>query len=152
MDLTQVVSFGLAQAKWLGGALLGAGVAIRLVGRAISRTLLFAGLLATAALAYQEWQSLHSLWVAGGILLTGGVVVGLLAWTIRGLTFVFAFVLIAAAFYLLVYGWMGPSFAATTKGALSWAGATIVTMILTGLHGSLARKAPVAAAGLGLAH
>lgn len=152
MDLTQIVSFGLAQAKWLGGALLAAGVAVRLVGRAISRTLLFAGLLATAALAYQEWQSLHSLWVAGGILITGAALVGLLAWTIRGLSLLFAFVLIAAAFYLLVYGWMGPSFAATTKGALTWAGATIITMLLTGVHSGLARKLPVAAVGVGLAH
>lgn len=144
VDLTQIVPFALAQAKWVGAALLSAGIAVRLIGRAIGRTLLFAGLLASAAFAYQEWQSLHSLFVSGGILLLGAVLFGLLAWTIRGLSFLFAFVLIAAAFYLLVYGWLGPSFAATTKGELAWAGSTILTMIVTGFRGGLLRRTPLA--------
>lgn len=150
MDLTQIVGFALTQAKWFGATLLTAGVLVRLLGRAISRTLLVAGLLASAALAYQEWQSAHSLLIAGGILLGGAIVTGLLAWTVRGLSFLFAFVLIAAAFYLLVYGWMGPAFAATTKGELTWAGAAIATMIVTGLRGGWAHRVPAAVVGAGL--
>lgn len=152
VDLTQIVPFVLAQAKWVGAALLAAGVAVRLIGRAIGRTLLVAGLLASAAFAYREWQILHSVLVAGGILLVGAIVFGILAWTVRGLSFLFAFGLIAAAFYLLVYGWMGPVFAGTTKGELAWAGATIVTMILTGLRGGWLHRVPVAALGAGLPH
>ncbi len=152
VDLTQIVAFALAQAKWVGAALLTAGVAVRLIGRALGQTLLVAGLLASAALAYQEWQSLHSLLVAGGILLIGALTVGLLAWTIRGLSFLFAFVLIAASFYLLLYGWVGPSFAGTTKGELAWAGATILTMIVTGLGGGWLHRAPIGPLGAGLPH
>ncbi len=144
--------FALSEAKWIGLALLGAGVAIRLAGRALGRVLLGAGILLAGALAYREWQSLHSLLVAGGILLAGVIVFGLLAWTVRGLSFLFALALIAAAFYLLVYGWMGPSFASTTAGSLTWAGATIVTMMVTGLKLSWARHLPVAAVGAGLVH
>ncbi len=152
VDLTQIVALALAQAKWVGGALLAAGVAVRLIGRAFGRTLLIAGLLATAALAYQEWQSLHSFLVAGGILLLGATTVGLLAWTIRGLSFLFAFVLIAASFYLLLYGWVDPTFAGTPKGELAWAGATILTMIVTGLRGGWLHRAPMGALGAGLPH
>ncbi len=137
----------LAQAKWLGGALLALGVAIRLLGRALARILLASGLLASAGLAYHEWQALHSLPVAGGILVVGLILFGLLAWTVRGLSFLFAFVTIAAAFYLLVYGWVGPSFAGSTTGALTWAGGAILTMIVTGLSGAL-RRAPLAAVGV----
>ena len=146
-DLSQVVSFGLAQAKWLGPALLATGVAIRLLGRAIGRALLAAGILGAAVLAYQEWQVMHSLLVAGGILIAATIVFGLLAWTVRGLSFLFAFALLAAAFYLLVYGWVGPSFAGSTPGALTWAGATILTMIATGFGGRAIRHAPFLAAG-----
>lgn len=152
MDLTQIVSFAMAQAKWVGAALLATGVAVRLIGRALGQTLLVAGLLATAGLAYQEWQSLHSLLVAGGILLLGAVVIGLLAWTIRGLSFLFSFVLIAASFYLLLYGWAGPAFPGTIKGELAWAGGTIVTMVLTGLRIGWLHRVPMAALGPGVPH
>lgn len=122
---------------------------MRLLGRTLARSLFVAGLLSTAAVAYQEWQVLHSAIVAGGILVVGLVVFGLLAWTVRGLSFFFAFALIAAAFYLTLYGWMGPDFVATTNGALAWAGATILTMIVTGLRGWAHRlPLPVAAAGV----
>ncbi len=149
MDLAQAVAFALAQAKWLGPALLVTGVAVRLIGRAIGRALLVAGILAAAGLAYMEWQALHSLLVSGGILLLGIAVFGLLAWTIRGLSFLFAFVLIAAAFYLLVYGWAGPSFADSTLGSLTWAGAAIGTMAVTGLGAGWLHRAPTAAIGVG---
>ncbi len=139
MDLSQAIAFALAQAKWLGPALLATGIAVRLVGRAIARALLAAGILAAAGLAYQEWQALHNPLVSGGILLLGVVVFGLLAWTARGLSFLFAFALIAAAFYLLVYGWVGPSFAESTLGALTWAGAAIGTVAVTGIGGWLHR-------------
>lgn len=152
MDLSQIFTYALVQAKWLGLALLGTGIAIRLAGRAIGRFLFAAGILAAAAVAYQEWQAMHSLLVSGGILLAGAVVFGLLAWTVRGISFLFAFVLLAAAFYLLVYGWVGPSFADTTAGSLTWAGATILTMVLTGLRGGWVSRAPVAAAAAGPAH
>jgi len=151
MDLSQIVAFALAQSKWLGLALLGAGIAVRLAGRALGRALLVAGILAAAALAYQEWQAMHSLLVSGGILLAGAIVFGLLAWTVRGISFLFAFVLLAAAFYLLAYGWAGPSFANSTTGSLTWAGATILTMIGTGIGGRL-HRAPVVAAATGIAH
>ena len=150
MDLSQVIAFGLSEAKWIGLALLSAGVLIRVAGRAISHALFFGGVLAAAGVAYYEWQALHSLLVSGGLVLGAVVVLGLLAWVIRGLSFVVAFVLIAAAFYLLAYGWMGPSFANTTTGALTWAGATILTMIATGLKGGLPRHASAAAVGVGL--
>ncbi len=152
MDLSQTVALALSEAKWLGLALLAAGIAIRLAGRALGTALFFGGILAAAALAYQEWQSLHSLLVAGGILLGAAIVFGLLAWIVRGLSFLVAFAALAAGFYLLAYGWIGPSFANTTTGALTWAGATIVTMIATGLRGGLLRHAPVATAGAGLLH
>ncbi len=145
MDVSQIVAFGLAQAKWLGLALLGAGILIRLAGRALGHVLFFGAVLAAAGLAYHEWQLLHSLLISGGILLAAVVVFGLLAWVIRGISFLFAFALVAAAFYLLAYGWMGPSFANTTTGALAWAGATILTMVATGLKGGLLRHAPAAA-------
>lgn len=151
-DLSQIVAFVLAQAKWLGPALLAVGVAIRVLGKLLGHILLAAGLLATAAIAYQEWQALHSLPIAGGIFLVGAVVFGLLAWTVRGLSFLFAFVLIAAAFYLLVYGWMGPAFAGTTTASVAWAGATIVTMIVTGFRGGWLHRVPVAAAAAGVLH
>lgn len=151
MDLSQIVDFGLSQAKWLGLALLGAGVLIRLAGRALGRALFVAAVLGAAAFAYQEWQVLHSLLISGGIVLAAVAVFGLLAWVVRGISFLFAFVLIAGAFYLLAYGWMGPSFANTTTGALAWAGATILTMVATGLRGSLLHHAP-AAVGAGLLH
>lgn len=151
MDLSQIIPYILAHAQWVGLAFLGLGIAVRLLGRAISRMLLVAGVLAVAAFAYQEWQSLHSVLVAGGILLAGIVVFGLLAWTVRGLSFLFAFALLAAAFYLMVYGWMGPVFVATTIGTLTWAGATILTMIVTGLGGGLHHRAPHTAVGTGVA-
>lgn len=152
VDVSQIVALALAQAQWLGGALLVAGLAVRWIGKAFGRTLLVAGLLAAAALAYQEWQSLHNLLDAGGVLLLAAVLLGVLAWTVRGLSFVFAFVLIAAGFYLLLYGWTGPAFAGSTKGELAWAGATILTMIGTGLRGGALRQLPVAALGAGLQH
>ena len=148
MDLSQIVPYLLVHAQWVGPALLGAGILVRVLGRALSRVLLVAGVLAVAAFAYQEWQAAHSVLLAGGILLAGLVIFGLLAWTIRGISFLFAFVLLAAAFYLIVYGWMGPSFVATTIGSLTWAGATILTMIGTGVLNGLRRASvPVAATG-----
>jgi hypothetical protein len=111
--------------------------------------LFVAGVLAAATFAYQEWQAIHSVLFSGAILLAGLVVFGLLVWTIRGISFVFAFVLLAAAFYLIVYGWMGPSFAGTTIGSLTWAGATILTMIVTGIRGGSLRRVPTAVAGVG---
>jgi len=152
MDLSQIVPYVLQHAQWIGLALLAAGILVRVLGRAIGRALFVAGLVATAAVAYQEWQAVHSLLLAGGILLAGLAIFGLLAWTIRGLSFLLAFVVLAAAFYLLVYGWIGPSFAATTMGSLTWAGATILTMIVTGLHGGWIRRAPVAAITAGALH
>ncbi len=152
MDLSQILGFAIAQAKWLGPALLAVGIAIRLLGKFLGHLLLAAGILATTAIAYQEWQALHSLPIAGGILLVGAIIFGLLAWTVRGLSFLFAFVLIAAAFYLLVYGWMGPAFAGTTTASIMWAGATIVTMIVTGFRGGWLHRAPVAVAAAGLIH
>lgn len=152
MDLSQVVPYVLAHAQWLGPALLAAGVVVRLLGRWLARSLFAAGLLATLAIAYQEYQVLHSSAVATGILLVGLVVFGLLSWTVRGLSFFFAFVLIAAAFYLILYGWEGPSYVATTSGELVWAGATILTMIVSGVRGFLLRRVPVAAVAASAIH
>ncbi len=111
--------------------------------------LLLAGLLGTAAFAYQEWQAMHSLLVAGGILLAGVVLFGLLAWTVRGIAFLFALVLFAGAWYLILYGWVGPSFVATSLGSLSWVGATILSMVGSGLGGRLHRAT---AGGIGVPH
>lgn len=155
-DLTQIVPqivpYVLAHAQWVGPVLLGAGLLVRLLGRAIARFLFVAGVLATAAVAYQEYQLLHSTVVAGGILLVGLVIFALLAWTVRGLSFLFALALIAAAFYLILYGWAGPAYVATTTGELVWAGATILTMIAGGLRGFFARRMPVAGLAAGVAH
>ncbi len=151
VDLSQIVAYAIAQAKWVGPALLAAGIAVRVVGQAIGRALLFGGLLVAAFFAYQEWQALHSLWIAGSILLGGAVVFGLLAWTVRGLSFLFALALIAAAFYLLLYGWAGSAFTGTTIGSLTWAGATILTMIATGIGGWFHRL-PAATLVAGLGH
>ena len=151
MDLSQIVPYILTHAQWIGLALLGAGILVRIFGRALSRVLFVSGVLAVAAFAYQEWQAVHNLLLAGGILLAGVVVFGLLAWTIRGISFVFAFVLLAAAFYLIVYGWMGPSFAGTAIGSLTWAGATILTMVVTGIRGASLRRTPTTVAGAGAA-
>lgn len=150
MDLSQVVSYILAHAQWIGPALLAAGLAVRLAGRVLGHLLLAVGVLATGSLAYLEWQSLHSLPMAGGILLAGLVLFGLLAWTVRGISFLFAFVLLAAAFYLILYGWMGPGFAGSTAGSLAWAGATVATMVLTSLRSLVLRHAAGAAVGTGL--
>jgi hypothetical protein len=147
MDLSQILPYVLAHAQWIGPALLVVGLLVRLVGKFISRVLFVAGFLATAAIAYQEWQVAHSLLWAGGILIVGLVVFGLLAWTIRGISFLFAFGLLAAAFYLILHGWVGPAFAASTLGSLTWAGATIATMIITGFHGMWLHRAVGAAAG-----
>ena len=151
-DLSQIVPYILAHAQWVGPALLGTGLLVRLLGRALARSLFVAGLLATAAGAYQEYQALHSIVVVGGILLVGLVIFGLLAWTVRGLSFVFALALVAAAFYLILYGWAGPAYVATTTGALEWAGATILTMIAGGLRGVFARRVPIAGLATGVAH
>ncbi len=67
---------------------------------------------------------------------------GLLAWTIRGISFLFAFVLLAAGFFLILHGWVGPTFATSTLGSLTWAGATVGAMALTGLRGLLLRRGP----------
>ncbi len=150
MDLSQIVDFSLSYAKWLGLALLAAGIGIRVFGQAIGRALFYGGALAVVALAYREWQALHSLAIAGGILLAGLVVFGLLAWTVRGVSFIIALALVAAAFYLLAYGWLGPSFTSTLTGALGWAGATILTMIVSGLKGRWLRHVPTAVAAAGL--
>ena len=144
MDFSQIVPYILAHAQWLGPALLGVGILVHVFGRALSRILLGAGVLATAAFSYQEWQILHSVYIAAGILLLGLVVFGLLAWTIRGISFLFAFVLIAAAFYLMVFGWMGPTFAASTLGSLMWSGGAILAMVLTGLRTGGRRAAALA--------
>ena len=152
IDFSQIVAYVLAQAQWVGPSLLGAGLVVRLLGRALSRALFAAGILATAGIAFQEWQVLHSTVVAGGILLVGLVIFGLLAWTVRGLSFVFALVLIAAAFYLILYGWMGPTYVATANGSLIWAGSTILTMILSGLRGHWARVAAIPAMAAGVVH
>ncbi len=151
MDLSQILTYVLAHAQWIGPALLAAGIVVRLVGRALGRFLLIAGLVATAALAYQEWQSMHSLLVAGGILLAGVALFAFLAWTVRGISFLFAFVLFAAAWYLILYGWVGPSFADTTLGALTWAGAAILSMVVSGLGGGWLHRRPVPAGGAGAA-
>lgn len=143
MDLSAIVPYVLAQAQWIGPALLAAGIAIRLVGRAVSRALLVVGLLATAALAYQEWQTMHSVLIAGGILVAGIVLFGLLAWTVRGTSFLFAFVLFAAAWYLILYGWVGASFVGTTAGSLTWAGAAILSMVVSGIGGGRLHHLPV---------
>ena len=148
----QIVPYVLAHARWVGPGLLGAGLLVRFLGRALSRALFVAGLLATAAVAYQEYQLLHSPVVAGGILLVGLVIFGLLAWTVRGLSFLFALALIAAAFYLILFGWVGPAYVATTTGELVWAGATIFTMTASGLRGFLARRAPIAGLAVGVPH
>ena len=134
MDLSQVVPYVLAHAQWAGPALLGAGVLVRRFGRALSRILLVAGVLVTAVLAYQEWQLAHSLLWSGGILLAGLGVFSLLAWAVRGISFLVAFGLFAAAWYLILYASMGPSFAATTVGSLTWAGAAILSMVVSGLR------------------
>lgn len=134
-------SYVLAHAQWIGPALLAAGVAIRLVGRALGRLLLLAGLLGTAAFAYQEWQAVHSLLLAGGILLAGVILFGLLAWTVRGIAFLFALVLFAGAWYLILYGWAGPGFLATSLGSLSWAGAVILSMAGSGRRGGWLHRA-----------
>lgn len=150
MDLSQLVGLAFVHARWVGVVLLAAGVAVRMAGRALSRALLAAGILAAAGLAYQEWAALHSVLVSGGILLLGAAFFGVLAWTLRGLTFLVAFVLVAVAVYLLLFGWMGPSFVGTTFGSLTWGGATILTMIATGSRGGVARRVPLAAIGAGL--
>jgi hypothetical protein len=150
--LSQLVPYVLAHAQWVGPALLAAGIAVRLIGRAIGRALLLAGLLATAVLAYQEWNAVHSLALAGGILFGGIAVFGLLAWTVRGLSFLFAVVLVASAFFLLAYGWIGPSFAVSTTGALTWAGASILTMIGTGLGRGRALRLITPGLGAAIAH
>lgn len=149
MDLSQIVPYVLAHAQWIGPALLGVGIVVRVLGRGLSRILFAAGVLAAAAFAYQEWQAVHNPLLAGGILLAGLIIFGLLAWTIRGISFLFAFVLLAAAFYLIVYAWMGPAFVGTTIGSLTWAGATILTMIVTGIRGRWLRPAAAIGPGIG---
>ena len=148
MDLSQILTYVLAHAQWIGAALLAAGIAVRLAGRAIARGLLVVGLLGTAAFAYQEWQAFHSLPVAGGILLAGVALFGILAWTVRGISFLFAFAMLAGGWYLLLRGWVGPSFADSTTGSLAWAAAAILTMIATGLRG-LFHRGPVPVGGAG---
>ncbi len=150
MDLSQVVPYILVHARWIGPALLGAGLLVRFLGKFISRALFVAGLVAVAAIAYGQWQAGHGLLWSGGILVAGLIVFGLLAWTIRGVSFVFAFALLAGAFYLIMYGWVGASFANSTVGAMTWAGSTIVTMTATGLRSLLLRHAATAATGVGL--
>lgn len=150
MDLSQVVPYVLAHAQWIGPGLLTVGLIVRILGRTISRALLAAGVLATLAVAYGQWQIAHSLLWAGGILVAGLVVFGLLAWTIRGLSFLFAFGLFAAAWYLILYGWAGPSFVATTTGSLAWAGAAILSMVVSGLGGRV-HRGHVLAAGVSAA-
>jgi hypothetical protein len=150
VDLSTIVPYILAHAQWIGPVLLAAGIAIRLVGRTISRALLGVGLLATAALAYQEWQAMHSLLVAGGILIAGIVLFGLLAWTVRGTSFLFSFVLFAAAWYLILYGWVGAPFVATTVGSLTWAGAAILTMAVSGIGGGWLHRSPLPTGSAGV--
>lgn len=149
MDLSQIIPYVLAHAQWIGPALLGAGVIVRRFGKALSRILLMAGVLVTAALAYQEWQLAHSLLWSGGILLAGLGVFSLLAWTVRGISFLVAFGLFAAAWYLILYAAIGPSFVATTVGSLTWAGAAILSMVVSGLGGRWHRGL-VTAAGVGV--
>ncbi len=149
MDLSQIVPYILAHAQWIGPALLAVGVLVRLVGRVIGRALFFGGLLGTAAFAYQEWQVAHNVLWAGAILVLGLIVFGLLAWTVRGISFLFAFALLAAGFYLALYGWAGPSFAGSLSGALTWTAATIATMAVTGLR-RLAMHGMAAGAGAGI--
>ena len=134
MDLSQFVPYVEAHALWIGSALVAAGVAVRLVGHAIGRALLVTGLLGTAVFAYQEYLAAHNLLLSSAIALGGLLLFGLLAWTVRGLSFLFAFVLLAAGFYLAVYGWAGAAFVSSTVGSFIWATATIVTMVLSGVR------------------
>ena len=143
MDLSQVLTYVYAHAQWIGIALLAAGVAVRLAGRTLGRILFVGGLLGTAAFAYQEWQAMHSLLVAGGILLAGVVLFGLLAWTVRGIAFLFALVLFAGAWYLILYGWVGPGFIVTSLGSLSWVAAVILSMVGSGVGGGWLHRAVV---------
>lgn len=83
---------------------------------------------------------MHSLPLSGGILLAGVLVFALLAWTVRGISFLFAFVLFAAGWYLSLYGWAGPSFVNSTLGSLAWAGAAILSMVVSGIGGWLHRS------------
>ena len=149
MDLSQIVPYILAHAQWIGPALIAVGLLVRLLGKVIGRILLVAGLLATAAIAYQAWGLAHNLLWSGAILVLGLLVFGLLAWAIRGISFVAAFVLLAAGFYLVLHGYVGPVFAGSVSGSLTWAGATILTMTVTGLRGLLLRGA-AAASGAGI--
>lgn len=149
MDLSQIVAYVLANAPWIGPALLALGLLIRLVGRFVGRALLVVGLLGTAAFAYQAWQVAHNMAWAGAILVLGLVVFGLLAWTVRGISFLFAFVILAAGFYLVLYGWAGPAFAGSVSGSMTWAAAAVATMALTGIR-KLALRGVATAAGAGI--
>ncbi len=145
MDLSQIVPFVLAHAQWIGPALLGAGILVRVLGRALARLVLAVGLLAATGIAYDQYLITHSLVIAGAIVLGAVVVFGILSWAIRGVTLLIAFGLLAGAFYLILYGWVGPAFTSSTMGSLTWAGAAILTEALAGLKTGWLRGIPAAA-------
>ena len=108
-----------------------------------------AGFLLTSTMTMPLWGRLSDLFGRRIIYLVGLVVFALLAGTTRGISFLFAFVLLAGGFYLALYAWMGPAFAGSTLGSLTWAGATVATMAVTGLRSlSLHRAAAVSGTGV----
>jgi|GEM_PF-2716795 len=125
-DISQLVPFVLEHALLVGVALLIAAVLVRALGRALSFSLLVAGVLVTAYFGFQEWQATRDLFVVGTLLATGLVAAGFLAWVVRVVALVVAIGLVAAGWYLLLYGWMGPAFLETTTGLTTWAAATIL--------------------------
>lgn len=148
LDLSQIVPYLLAHALTIGPALLGAGILVRAFGKTLARLVFSGGVLAAGALAYGQWQITHSPVISGAILLGAVLLFGALAWAIRGVSTIIAFGLLAGAFYLILYGWMGPSFANSSIGSLTWVGAAIVTEIAAGFRTGWLRHAPLAAAGL----
>ena len=152
MDLSLIVPYILTHARWIGPALLGAGILVRVFGRAVARLVLAVGLLAAAGIAYQEYLTTHSLAIAAAIVLGAVVLFGILSWAIRGVTLLLAFALLAGAFYLMLYGWLGPWYASSTIGSLTWAGAAILTELVAGLKTGWLRAVPTVAMAAGAAH
>ncbi len=152
--VTPFVPLILAHALPIGAALLAAGVAIAFVGRAVGRFVLAVGVVVTAALAYREWLPSHDLLLAGGIVLAGLIISGLVAALVRWVAVLLEIGLFAGGWYLVVYATMGPTFLGTNVGLATWGIAAVIMAVLvdrTVRGRRLLRVAalPVVAAGTG---
>ncbi len=127
VDISQISQLVAGNAAFFGVVFLAAGFFLSLAGRAVAAIVLAAGILITVLAAAAQWEKGPDL-ILEGLILGGGLgVSGLLALATRWAAVAAQFALFLGAWFLLLRGWMGPSFVSEGVGSILWIVATCVT-------------------------